>query len=151
MQRLKPRTVVETYSAGIKLALVARGEADVYVSTYDTMNDWDLAAGHLLYAIGWAYDLLWPELTSEERARIRASLERHAALVHEYFTPSAKRGRFEFTQNHDFIHAVTEQAPHEVRADEARTADDQDATVDDYAFSPTGLRCVYVCSMPCVL
>jgi 3'(2'), 5'-bisphosphate nucleotidase len=48
VQRLKPRTVVETYSAGIKLALVARGEVDVYVSTYDTMNDWDLAAGHVL-------------------------------------------------------------------------------------------------------
>jgi 3'(2'), 5'-bisphosphate nucleotidase len=48
VQRLKPRAVAETYSAGIKLARVARGEADVYVSTYDTMNDWDLAAGHVL-------------------------------------------------------------------------------------------------------
>ena len=46
MKRLKPRAVVETYSAGIKLARVARGEADLYVSTYDSMNDWDLAAGH---------------------------------------------------------------------------------------------------------
>jgi 3'(2'), 5'-bisphosphate nucleotidase len=48
VQRLKPRAVVETYSAGIKLARVARGEADLYVSTYDLMNDWDLAAGHVL-------------------------------------------------------------------------------------------------------
>jgi hypothetical protein len=63
----------------------------------------DLAAGHLLYAIGWAYDLLYSELTPDERARIRRSLERHAALVHEYFTPGPKRTRFEFTQNHDFI------------------------------------------------
>jgi len=45
---LRPRRVVETYSAGIKLAQVARGEADLYVSTYDLMNDWDLAAGHVL-------------------------------------------------------------------------------------------------------
>jgi 3'-phosphoadenosine 5'-phosphosulfate (PAPS) 3'-phosphatase len=45
---LRPGTVVETYSAGIKLAQVARGEADLYVSTYDLMNDWDLAAGHVL-------------------------------------------------------------------------------------------------------
>lgn len=50
VQRLKPRAVVETYSAGIKLARVARGEADLYVSTYDSMNDWDLAAGHVLVA-----------------------------------------------------------------------------------------------------
>jgi 3'(2'), 5'-bisphosphate nucleotidase len=48
VQRLRPRAVVETYSAGIKLARVARGEADLYVSTYDVMNDWDLAAGHIL-------------------------------------------------------------------------------------------------------
>jgi 3'(2'), 5'-bisphosphate nucleotidase len=45
---LQPRAVTETYSAGIKLARVARGEADLYVSTYDVMNDWDLAAGHVL-------------------------------------------------------------------------------------------------------
>ena len=70
--------------------------------TYNKPNV-DLAAGHLLYAVGWAYDLLYQELTPEERGRIRASLERHAALVHARFTPSPKRARFEFTQNHNFI------------------------------------------------
>jgi 3'(2'), 5'-bisphosphate nucleotidase len=40
--------VIETYSAGIKLALVARGEADLYVNSYDAFHDWDVAAGHLL-------------------------------------------------------------------------------------------------------
>lgn len=45
---LKPARVVETYSAGIKLALVARGEADVYVNTYDAFHDWDICAGHVL-------------------------------------------------------------------------------------------------------
>jgi 3'-phosphoadenosine 5'-phosphosulfate (PAPS) 3'-phosphatase len=45
---LGPKRVVETYSAGIKLALVARAEADLYVSTYDTFHDWDLCAGHIL-------------------------------------------------------------------------------------------------------
>jgi 3'(2'), 5'-bisphosphate nucleotidase len=48
VRQLRPGRVVETYSAGIKLAQVARGEADLYVSTYDRMNDWDLAAGHVL-------------------------------------------------------------------------------------------------------
>jgi len=70
--------------------------------TYNKPNV-DLAAGHLLYAIGWAYDLLYNELSTAERAEIRASLERHAALVNEYFTPGPKRQRFEFTQNHNFI------------------------------------------------
>jgi len=62
----------------------------------------DLAAGHLLYAIGWAYDLLYNEFTPAERARIRASLERHADLVYDAFAPKPKR-QLNFTQNHDFI------------------------------------------------
>jgi 3'(2'), 5'-bisphosphate nucleotidase len=48
VQALKPARVVETYSAGIKLALVARGEADLYVNDYTSMHDWDLAAGDIL-------------------------------------------------------------------------------------------------------
>jgi 3'(2'), 5'-bisphosphate nucleotidase len=45
---LGPKDVVQTYSAGIKLALVARGEAEVYVNTYDAFHDWDICAGHIL-------------------------------------------------------------------------------------------------------
>ncbi len=45
---MAPGRVVQTYSAGIKLALVARGEADVYANTYDAFHDWDICAGHIL-------------------------------------------------------------------------------------------------------
>jgi 3'(2'), 5'-bisphosphate nucleotidase len=48
VQALQPRTVLETYSGGVKLAQVARGEADVYANTYETFRDWDICAGHLL-------------------------------------------------------------------------------------------------------
>jgi 3'(2'), 5'-bisphosphate nucleotidase len=48
VRALGPARVVETYSAGIKLALVARGEADVYVNTYEAFHDWDVCAGHIL-------------------------------------------------------------------------------------------------------
>src|SRR5262249_24496018 len=48
VRKVAPRSVVETYSAGIKLAQVARGEADVYACEYDAMNDWDIAAGAIL-------------------------------------------------------------------------------------------------------
>jgi len=48
VQKLRPKRVTETYSAGIKLARVARGEADLYVCDYDKLHDWDLAAGHIL-------------------------------------------------------------------------------------------------------
>lgn len=46
--KLGPAAVVETYSAGIKLALVARGEADVYVNSYPEFHDWDVCAGEVL-------------------------------------------------------------------------------------------------------
>jgi 3'(2'), 5'-bisphosphate nucleotidase len=45
---LQPARVIETYSAGIKLAVVARGEADLYVNSYEAFHDWDVCAGHIL-------------------------------------------------------------------------------------------------------
>jgi 3'(2'), 5'-bisphosphate nucleotidase len=48
MKALQPARVLETYSAGIKLAMIARGEADIYLNTYDAFHDWDICAGHIL-------------------------------------------------------------------------------------------------------
>jgi 3'(2'), 5'-bisphosphate nucleotidase len=48
IKALNPVHVVETYSAGIKLAKVARGEVDLYLNTYDACHDWDICAGHIL-------------------------------------------------------------------------------------------------------
>jgi 3'(2'), 5'-bisphosphate nucleotidase len=48
VRALKPKGVRETYSAGVKLALVARGEVDLYVNTYTAFHDWDTCAGQLL-------------------------------------------------------------------------------------------------------
>jgi 3'(2'), 5'-bisphosphate nucleotidase len=48
VRALSPGRVIETYSAGVKLAIVARGEADVYVNDYDGFHDWDVCAGHVL-------------------------------------------------------------------------------------------------------
>jgi 3'(2'), 5'-bisphosphate nucleotidase len=45
---IEPGKVVETYSGGVKLAMVARGEADVYANTYERFFDWDICAGHVL-------------------------------------------------------------------------------------------------------
>ncbi|GIW80833.1 MAG: hypothetical protein KatS3mg105_2640 [Gemmatales bacterium] len=38
MDAMQPARVIETYSAGIKLALVARGEADIYLNTYSGVS-----------------------------------------------------------------------------------------------------------------
>src|SRR5262249_13783379 len=40
VRALAPRQTIETYSAGIKLAQVARGEADLYLNTYPEFHDW---------------------------------------------------------------------------------------------------------------
>ena len=45
---LKPARLAEMYSAGVKLALVARGEADLYVNDYLNFHDWDICAGEIL-------------------------------------------------------------------------------------------------------
>lgn len=48
VEAIQPARVLESYSAGIKLALVARGEADLYLNTYEAFSDWDICAGHIL-------------------------------------------------------------------------------------------------------
>lgn len=48
VKALQPARVLETHSAGVKLARVARGEADVYVNHYPNFHDWDICAGHIL-------------------------------------------------------------------------------------------------------
>ena len=48
VEAIRPAKVVETYSAGIKLALVARGDVDIYLNTYEAFHDWDICAGHIL-------------------------------------------------------------------------------------------------------
>jgi hypothetical protein len=89
------------YLAAAKRWTLAAVDYEPWGYTFNKPNT-DLAAGHLLYAIGWAYDLLYDHLTPEERGRIRRSLERHADLVYDAFAPKRNR-KFNFTQNHDFI------------------------------------------------
>ena len=48
VQVLAPKVVKETYSAGLKMALVARGDADLYVNSYPQFHDWDICAGQVL-------------------------------------------------------------------------------------------------------
>jgi 3'(2'), 5'-bisphosphate nucleotidase len=45
---IRPARILESYSAGIKLALVARGEADIYLNFYRAFHDWDICAGQIL-------------------------------------------------------------------------------------------------------
>lgn len=89
------------FLAQAKAWMLAAIDYEPWGYTYNKPNV-DLAAGHLLYAIGWAYDLLHGDLMEAERTRVRQSLTRHARLVAEHFSPRPGK-RFAYSQNHDFI------------------------------------------------
>lgn len=74
---------------------------DVWGYSYNKPNV-DLAAGHLLYGMGWAYDLLYNDLSAAERTKYRAKLIKQARLLHDFFKP--KNGKtYAYSQNHTFI------------------------------------------------
>ena len=74
---------------------------DTWGYTYNKPNV-DLAAGHLLYGMGWGYDLLYNDLTPAERTRIREKLVKQARLLFEYFKPKSGK-TYSYSQNHTFI------------------------------------------------
>lgn len=89
------------YLAAAKKYLAAAVDYEVWGYAYNK-PDVDLAAGHLLYGMGWGYDLLYHDLTEAERARYRAKLVRQARLMYDYFAP--KPGKtYAYSQNHTFI------------------------------------------------
>lgn len=62
----------------------------------------DLAAGHLLYGLGWGYDLLYHDLSEQDRARYREKLIKQARIMADYFSPRSGH-TFAYSQNHTFI------------------------------------------------
>lgn len=81
--------------------------------------DVDLAAGHLLYGMGTAYDLLFDALSLEERTRYRDKIVRQARLMSAHFMPAPGK-KYSYSQNHCFIpmaglavaaYAVWDEAP----------------------------------------
>lgn len=74
---------------------------EVWGYTYNK-PDVDLAAGHLLYGLGWGYDLLYNDISTSERTRIREKLTRQARLLYNYFKPKSGKS-YAYSQNHTFI------------------------------------------------
>jgi len=74
---------------------------DVWGYSYNKPNV-DLAAGHLLYGMGWSYDLLYNDLTPAEREKYRNKLIKQARLLYDYFKPKSGKS-YSYSQNHTFI------------------------------------------------
>jgi len=89
------------YLEAAKRYMDAAVSYDIWGYSYNKPNV-DLAAGHLLYGMGWGYDLLYHDLTDQERARYRDKLVRQARLLFDYFKPKSGKS-YAYSQNHTFI------------------------------------------------
>ncbi len=89
------------YLDAAKKYMDAATSYDVWGYSYNKPNV-DLAAGHLLYGMGWAYDLLYNDLTEAERAKYRQKLIKQARLLHDFFKPKSGK-TYAYSQNHTFI------------------------------------------------
>jgi hypothetical protein len=89
------------YLAAARKYMDAAVSYPVWGYTYNK-PDVDLAAGHLLYGLGWGYDLLYHDLTEPERARYRAKLVRQAQLMYAFHAPRPGR-TYAYSQNHTSI------------------------------------------------
>ncbi len=74
---------------------------DVWGYAFNKPNT-DLAAGHLLYAMGLAYDLLYNDLSPAERDKYRNKLAKQGKLMYAAFAPKPGR-QWAYSQNHTFI------------------------------------------------
>ncbi len=89
------------YLAAARRYLDAAVSYDVWGYTYNKPNV-DLAAGHLLYGMGWGYDLLYHDLTEQERTRYRDKIAKQARLLADFYKPRPGR-TYSYSQNHVFI------------------------------------------------
>jgi hypothetical protein len=89
------------YLAAAKKYMDAAVSYNVWGYSYNK-PDVDLAAGHLLYGLGWGYDLLYNDLTQPERDKYKAKLIRQAKLMFDYFKPKSGK-TYAYSQNHTFI------------------------------------------------
>ncbi|HSE33356.1 MAG TPA: DUF4962 domain-containing protein [Pyrinomonadaceae bacterium] len=62
----------------------------------------DLPPAHLLYAVGFAYDVLFDQLKVDERVSVQKKLALQARLMFDYFKYKPRK-RYSYSQNHTFI------------------------------------------------
>ena len=87
--------------AAAKRYMDAAVSYDVWGYSFSKPNV-DLAAGHLLYGMGMAYDLLYNDLTPAEREKYRNKIAHQGHLLYDYFAPRPGRS-WAYSQNHTFI------------------------------------------------
>jgi len=84
-----------------KVYMDAAVSYDVWGYKFNKPNT-DLAAGHLLYGMGVAYDLLYNDLTPAEREKYRNKIALQGHLMYQGFAPAPGKV-YAYSQNHTFI------------------------------------------------
>ncbi len=66
----------------------------------------DLEASWFLYHLSFAYDVLYPTLSEDDRRLIRDGLAGHAKYIYDHFNPDVAKDKFRYDQNHTYTPAV---------------------------------------------
>ena len=80
---------------------LAACEMPIWGYTYNKPNV-DLPPAHLLYAVAFAYDVLYSKLSKSEKEIIRAKLLKQGRLMYDHFKYKPGK-RYTFSQNHTWI------------------------------------------------
>lgn len=91
----------EKYLQAAKKWTLAACAMPLWGYTYNKPNV-DLPPAHLLYAVAFAYDVLFDRLTKAERETIKNKLVKQGSLMYEFFKYKDKR-RYTYSQNHTWI------------------------------------------------
>ncbi len=91
----------EKYLDAAKKWTLAACAMPIWGYTYNKPNV-DLPPAHLLYAVAFAYDVLFDKWTKDEREIIKNKLVKQGGLMYEYFKYKDKK-RYTYSQNHTWI------------------------------------------------
>jgi hypothetical protein len=91
----------QKYLEAAKKWTLAACEMPIWGYTYNKPNV-DLPPAHLLYAVSFAYDILFDELTKDERETIKNKLIKQGRLMYDYFKYKPNK-KYTYSQNHTWI------------------------------------------------
>ncbi len=91
----------EKYAEAAKKWTLAACAMPIWGYTYNKPNV-DLPPAHLLYAVAFAYDILFDKLTAGEKEIIKNKLIKQARLMYDYFKYKPNK-KYTYSQNHTWI------------------------------------------------
>lgn len=94
----------QAYRDGVANWMLAHAKQPVWGTVY--RPNLDLVASWYLYHMAIGYDVMWNNLTSDERKTIRESLVEHARAIFADHDPADTKEKIRYEQNHTYIPIV---------------------------------------------